>query len=108
MKKALVAVCLLLILTAVSTGPGIAWAATTAQGLHVSNDPSGLDPAAPADEIVDLMGDPDDAITGNRGNGYYNEGNLINEPLSGLIDPGDFDVDDQILLMQVLSAMGLI
>ncbi len=107
MKKALMAACLLLILTAVSTGTGIAWADPIAQDLLVADNPATLDSPGPTGDVVDQLGDPDDAITGNRNNGCTDDDGLISELLGGF-DQDDFDADTWMLLLQALADLGLI
>lgn len=108
MKRALTALWLLLILTAVSTGPGIAWAAENAQDFMVFEDPSRPGAADASGDTTVLMGDPDDAITGNRGAGVNEEVPPYINALSGVVEAADADVDDLIQLWIMLQNLGLI
>jgi hypothetical protein len=109
MKRTIAILSLLLILVAVSTGPGIAWAAASAPQNAVESDPpdmyvpEGEDPGGD----VECLGDPDDAITGNRNNGATDDLPDLGA-LSGQPDPGDVDYDEWYALLMMLIYMGLI
>lgn len=108
MKRALSALWLLLILTAVSTGPGIAWADSSACGFTIhEDDPIPGAPDAPGGDTV-LYGDPDDAITGNRGPSANDITPPFTNALNGDVDDSGDDVDDWYLLMMLLLDLGLI
>jgi hypothetical protein len=108
MKRALTALWLLLILTAVSTGSGIAWASSSTQGILIQEDPPNSDvPSAPGDATA-MLGDPDDAITGNRGPNVDGDGPPFSETLSGVVEDLGLDTDDWFLLWMILLDLGLI
>ena len=108
MKRALTALCLLLILTVVSTGSGIAWAGSQAQDLVIQVDqPAPGDPALPGDTTV-LLGDPDDAITGNRGPAVDDDGPPLINTLNGVVDESGLDWDAWYLMWMMLLDLGLI
>ena len=108
MKRALTALWLLLILTAVSTGSGIAWADSSAQGVLIEEGtPASGTPAVPGD-TTDLLGDPDDAITGNRGPNADDVVPPLSETLSGVADDLGLATDDWFLLWMILLDLGLI
>ena len=108
MKRALTAFCLLLILTAVSTGSGIAWAGSQAQSLTTQVDQSdpGV-PDVPGDTTV-LLGDPDDAITGNRGPGVDDDDPPFITTLNGVVDGSGLTTDAWYQLWMMLLYLGLI
>jgi len=108
MKRALTALWLLLVLTAVSTGSGIVWASPCAPGFMIEEGPpnsGGQD--EPGDTTV-LLGDPDDAITGNRGPNADDVEPPFSDTLGGVVDDLGFDSDDWFLLWMMLLDLGLI
>ena len=109
MKKAFTATCLLLILTAVSFSPCTSWAAQAGQRLSFVEDPSLPNPSVIVDDTTKLMGDPDDAITGNRNNGLVEDDEQMElgsfKGISGSTVRG---LDDWLLLLRMLDGLGLI
>ncbi|MBC8424191.1 hypothetical protein H8E07_08720 [bacterium] len=109
MKKVLTNLSLLLILVAVSTGPGIAWGAQTSQEVMLADDPiTEIAPQVddPGDD-VECFGDPDDAITGNRNNGFMGGFSDLGG-LDGLPDSDHPDYELWLALLMMLQCQGLI
>ena len=109
MKKKLTFLSLLLILAAVSIGPGIAWAGPSAQGFMIQGDPpiaNSPEVPLPGDEF-ECLGDPDDAITGNRNNGA-NDTALDLGLLAGVPDLDEADYELWLALLTMLLYQGLI
>ncbi|MBU0741022.1 hypothetical protein KKA85_00310 [bacterium] len=109
MKRALISLSLLLTLAAVSTGPGIARAAASAQDIMLQEDsPATNSPqnVVPGDEF-ECLGDPDDAITGNRNNGATGD-TFDLSALAGVPDLNEADFDQWLALLTMLLYQGLI
>ena len=108
MKKAMTALSLLLILTAVSISPVHARTADDSQSLSFAEDPQFPAPPASPGGTTELLGDPDDAITGNRSHGFTDNEPPVLESLQGVPPAGGIDSDARILLIRLLDQLGLI
>ncbi len=110
MRKALTFLGLLLILTAVSSGSGTAWAASSAQGFVIQENPPATDtpPVNTPDDEFECLGDPDDAITGNRSDGATDDGFDFGT-FSGMPDVDDVgSYEEWFALFTMLLYLGLI
>ncbi len=110
MKKMLTNLSLLLILVVVSSGPGIAWGGQSPQGVMLQEDP--LTVVAPQEDTpgddVECFGDPDDAITGNRNNGFTGDIPDLGA-LTGMMPDEDHpDYELWLELLMMLLYQGLI